>query len=77
MGSESPLSPSSPDTAPQDPVVLIRWPWRVGRTVGRTIYATPPGDEDGVLIGLFDTPDLAAAACRAHNLTIGHTPQQS
>lgn len=77
MGSEPSASAIAPDTSPQDPVVLIRWPWRVGRRVGRTIYATPPGADDGVLIGLMDTTELAAAACRAHNLTIGETPQQS
>lgn len=46
---------------------LAAWPWRVGRKVGRTIYATPPGDEDGVLIGMMDTPDLAREAVDAHN----------
>lgn len=62
---------------------FVRWPWRTGRKVGRTVYAHPPGahdDEvayDGFLIGMFDTADLAAAAVRAHNLTIGHTSQQS
>lgn len=83
MGPESPSHHSSPDTPPQDPSVFIRWPWRTGRSVGRTIYAHPVGAEDGdiaydgFLIGLFDTSELAAAAVRAHNLTIGHTPQQS
>jgi len=43
--------------------------WRVGRKVGRTIYAQladAPGDHDP-LIGLMDTKALAQAAVRAHN----------
>lgn len=42
-------------------------PWRVGRKVGRTIY-TDEGDGDGVLIGVMDTRELAAAAVEAHNV---------
>jgi hypothetical protein len=44
-------------------------PWRVGRTVGRTIYAQPgdqPHNHDP-LIGLMDTPQLAENAVHAHN----------
>lgn len=47
----------------------LRVPWRVGRKVGRTIYACPfdpPSDSDP-LIGLMDTPELAEYAVRAHN----------
>lgn len=41
-------------------------PWRVGRHVGRTIYVTHPhGREE--LIGLMDTPKLAALAVLAVN----------
>lgn len=43
--------------------------WRTGRKVGRTVYAqigSEPSDND-VLIGVFDTPGLAAAAIDAHN----------
>lgn len=43
------------DTAPP--------PWRVGRTVGRTIY-----DADDQLIGVMDTPGLASAVVAAINL---------
>lgn len=66
-----------------DPAAFVRWPWRTGRRALRTIYAHPPGAQDGevaysgFLIGMFDTAELAAAAVRAHNLTIGHTAQQS
>lgn len=45
------------------------FPWRVGRKVGRTIYAqveAAPSDED-VLIGTMDTPDLAMHVVAAHN----------
>ena len=43
--------------------------WRTGRKVGRTIYArrgAAPSDDDP-LIGVMDTPELAAEAVRAHN----------
>lgn len=43
--------------------------WRVGRKVGRTIYAMvsdDPSDND-VLIGVMDTPELAREAVHAHN----------
>jgi hypothetical protein len=48
-------------------------PWRTGQSVGRTIYACPPGSShrDGeVLIGIMDTPELAKAAVDAHNVLI-------
>lgn len=35
--------------------------WRAGRTVGRTIY------RDDVLVGLMDTPELAAEVVAALN----------
>jgi len=44
-------------------------PWRVGRKVGRTVYALvddEPTDHD-LLIGVMDTKALAEAAVRAHN----------
>lgn len=47
--------------------------WRVGRRVGRTIYAlvsddaSQPSDTD-LLVGVMDTPALATEAVRAHNL---------
>lgn len=49
-------------------------PWRVGRKVGRTIYAqirTEPSDDD-VLIGVMDTPAIARAAVEGHNRLMGH-----
>jgi hypothetical protein len=41
-------------------------PWRVGRKVGRTIYAVT-GTGDDVLVGLMDTRALAARAVADHN----------
>lgn len=48
---------------------LTSLPWRVGRKVGRTIYAMtgPEPSDDDPLIGVMDTPELAAEACEAHN----------
>jgi hypothetical protein len=43
--------------------------WRVGRKVGRTVYAQigdQPSDND-VLIGVFDTRELALEAVTSHN----------
>jgi hypothetical protein len=43
--------------------------WRVGRKVGRTIYMivhTEASDDD-VLIGVMDSPEIAAEAVTAHN----------
>ena len=48
---------------------LLALPWRAGRKVGRTIYAMAGGEasDDDVLIGMMDSPELAAEACAAHN----------
>jgi hypothetical protein len=49
---------------------VIDWRrWRVGRKVGRTIYlqvGDEPSDDD-VLVGVMDTPELAALAVAAVN----------
>jgi len=55
----------------QDPD-WVDWRWRVGRKVGRTIYAVvgkEPSDED-VLIGVMDTPALALEAVTWHNVSM-------
>lgn len=52
----------------------VTWPWRTGRSVGRTIYACPPGSSyrvGEVLIGMMDSPELATAAVEAHNVVMG------
>jgi len=48
---------------------LLRVRWRVGRKVGRTIYAMvgPQPSDDDVLIGVMDTEALARDAVGAHN----------
>lgn len=54
-------------TPSPDPLLV---PWRVGRHVGRTIYAmggTEPSRDTDVLIGVMDTPELAAEAVAGHN----------
>jgi hypothetical protein len=48
---------------------LLRARWRVGRKVGRTIYAmvgSEPSDLD-MLIGVMDSEALARDAVSAHN----------
>jgi hypothetical protein len=41
--------------------------WRAGRSVGRTIYIHQGDDEEGRLVGLMDTPELAATVIEAVN----------
>ena len=51
------------------PVDSRNLPWRVGRKLGRTVFAVvgdSPSDNDP-LIGLFDSRKLAATAVDAHN----------
>lgn len=52
------------------------FPWRVGRSVGRTIYAAtgPEATKTDVLIGIMDTRDLATEAVEAHNRNLGTLP---
>jgi hypothetical protein len=54
-------------------ISLLLLPWRTGRKIGRTLYAVtgPEASDDDVLIGMMDTPELAAEACAAHNRGIG------
>jgi len=46
-------------------------PWRVGSQVGRTIYARK-GSVDR-LIGVMDTPELAALVVQHHNAALQET----
>jgi hypothetical protein len=59
--------------ASEAPMEAPNWlRWRVGRKVGRTIYAMVgdnPSDDDH-LIGTMDTPRLAEEAVTAHNATL-------
>ena len=43
--------------------------WRVGRSVGRTVYAVVSPTHD-VLIGVLDSPLLAADTVYAHNVVL-------
>jgi hypothetical protein len=52
---------------------LVNLPWRAG-VGGRAIYAQIGGGKDDVLIGMLDTPELAAEACAAHNARLTTTP---
>lgn len=48
----------------------VEAPWRTGRRVGRTIYVddgNPDPNDGSKLIGVMDTPELAAEAVEAHN----------
>jgi hypothetical protein len=45
-------------------------PWRVGRSIGRTIYAIVDEDADrkkDIVVGMMDTRELAEEAVVAHN----------
>ena len=52
------------------------FPWRVGRSAGRTIYAVtgPEATKSDVLIGVMDNRALAAEAVEAHNRNLGTLP---
>ena len=49
-----------------------RMAWRTGRSIGRTIYAVPPGAQyrsgDEVVLGMMDTPALASHIVKIHNM---------
>jgi hypothetical protein len=45
-------------------------PWRVGRKLGRTLYAVDPGNEDrncDYFLGILDDPVIAVHICETHN----------
>jgi hypothetical protein len=60
---------------------FVDFPWRTGRTVGRTIYAQggPRPTPNDPLIGTMDTPELATEVVRTHNqrLTIERMWEES
>jgi hypothetical protein len=52
--------------------LYLKKKWRVGRKVGRTVYAQigrSPNNSDP-LIGVFDSAELAEEAVKAHNNNI-------
>lgn len=44
-------------------------PWRVGRKLGRTIYAED-GTDEGTLLGMVDTVGIAQHVVKIHNLLV-------
>ena len=58
--------------------MFLRARWRVGRKVGRTIYAQvqdEPSDNDR-LIGLMDSVVIAEGVCEAHNAKLDWQPPE-
>lgn len=53
-------------------------PWRISRKVGRTIYvqAGPEPSDRDKLIGVMDTPELAALVIDAVNRLLSETTRQ-
>ncbi len=54
---------------PQASLLCLTSPWRVGRRVPRNVYAQVGADpsDDDLLIGQFDTGQLAREAVYRHN----------
>jgi len=81
-GSARPAGSTPPSAAPTmatstSGLSLLNRPWRVGRKVGRTLYAQlgdQPSDSDP-LIGLMDTATLAREAATAHNIKLRTAPR--
>jgi hypothetical protein len=70
--------------APLTSAVLMVVPWRIGGSVGRTIYAVLAGpeheharDDEGVLIGMMDSAALAQEAVDAHNWFLQHQREET
>lgn len=66
------LRASAAAVAPED---LAALPWRVGRSLGRTVYAQrgdKPGKDD-VLLGLMESEWLAQRVVELHNSTRSKT----
>ncbi len=60
---------------PWDESAVMQMPWRVGRSVGRTIYAQtgPSPSKRDRLIGVMDTSGLAESVVIAHNHPLGES----
>jgi hypothetical protein len=60
-------------TSDRDMTDLTALPWRVGRTLGRTVYARTGGDDykADTEFGMLDTREIAARACADHNAVLG------
>lgn len=55
------------------------FPWRVGRKVGRTVYAvvSRTASDNDILIGVMDTAHLAREAVDCHNARVGWTDPET
>jgi hypothetical protein len=52
---------------------ILKLRWRVGRKLGRTLYAMLPDgtpSDDDIFIGLMETRELAEAVVREHNAAL-------
>lgn len=56
-----------------DPDLLVAAQWRVGRSLGRTIYAMvgDSASKRDILLGIWETADLATFVVEQHNRTRG------
>lgn len=63
------LGPDEPETPTTDPYDGPVPAWRTGRSVGRTVYRMVGAEaaKADILIGVMDTPDLAAQVVAAVN----------
>jgi hypothetical protein len=58
--------------------LVVTSPWRVGRSLGRSVYARVGDDLDGdVFVGLMETRALAAQVVADHNAVITATKAAS
>lgn len=50
--------------------------WRIGRSLGRSVYAQVGDDPDGdVFVGMMETRLLAEQVCADHNAIIGRVDE--
>lgn len=63
------MSEQQHDHSQQGSAFFVEFRWRTGRKVARNVYAIVGGEpsDNDVLIGSFDTGELARAAVEAHN----------
>ncbi len=56
---------------PRPSSLFTKYEWRVGRSLGRTIYAMVGYDREAdVFVGIMETRELAAAVVKTHNEAI-------
>lgn len=71
-GYHDPHCPKSPSMTKRE---ATNRRWRVGRKLGRTVYAMvgPVVSDEDVCIGMFDSSLIAKAAVEAHNAALSRT----